>query len=252
MRSDVPAVKIENLSYKIGGFKIIDDVSFTVEPGEFVTIIGPNGAGKTSLFNLLSGLYRPTGGHIEVLGKDVSGAPPFRRAQLGVGRTFQTTSVFVGLSVLENVRLGVQARAGGSLRPWRLASADRATLRRAGEALARVGIAADSGIAGQLAHSDKRKLELGILLGGESQILLLDEPTAGVSVEEVPAMMEVIRSVHREQGKTVLMVEHRMDLVLGLSDRIAVMHQGRLLTIDTPERVIANPTVQEAYLGKAE
>lgn len=247
----VPAVRVERLSYRVGGFTIVDDVSFSVEPGEFVTIIGPNGAGKTTLFNLISGLYRPTGGRIEVLGQEVSAAPPFRRARLGLGRTFQTTSVFVGLSVLENVRLGVQARAGGSLKVWRPAAADRSVLERARGALATVGLSGEKSTAGQLPHSDKRKLELGILLGGGAEVLLLDEPTAGVSVEEVPGMMEVIRTVHREQGKTVLMVEHRMDLVLGLSDRVAVMHQGRLLTIDTPERVMADPVVQQAYLGRA-
>lgn len=251
MNNGAPAVKVEKLSYRVGGFAIVEDVSFVVEQGEFITIIGPNGAGKTSLFNLLSGLYRPTSGRIEMFGEEVASAAPFRRAQRGLGRTFQTTSVFVGLSPLENVRLSVQASDGGSLHVWRRASADRRSLDRAREAMTKVGIAGKGGIAGALPHSDRRKLELGILLGGEARVLLLDEPTAGVSVEEVPDMMKVIRSVHREQGKTVLMVEHRMDLVIGLSDRIAVMHQGRLLTIDTPERVMANPVVQEAYLGKA-
>jgi branched-chain amino acid transport system ATP-binding protein len=152
--------------------------------------------------------------------------------------------------VLENVRLGVQARQGGSLRPWRRAAADTGTVERSTVALTQVGLADVAPLpAALLPHGTKRRLELAILLGGGFEVLLLDEPTSGLSVEHVPGMVDVIRSLHREQGKTILMVEHRMDAVIGLSDRIAVMHQGRLLRIDTPEKVMADPVVQEAYLG---
>ena len=249
MTSAVPALGVSDLGFAVGGAVIVDGVTFEVARGELVTIIGPNGAGKTSLFNLISGLYRPTAGRIELLGREVTGEPRFRRARLGLGRTFQTSSVFPALSVLENVRLGVQARAGGSLQPWRLAGRDGEAVDSAREALEAVGLARLAGLqAGLLAHGDKRKLEVAILLGGRFEVLLLDEPTAGVAVEDVPELMRLIASL-REAGKTVLMVEHRMDLVIGLSDRIAVMHQGRLLTIEEPAKVIEDPAVQEAYLG---
>jgi branched-chain amino acid transport system ATP-binding protein len=247
-----PAVQVEDLSLQIGGAVIVDGVSFSVKPGELVTIIGPNGAGKTSLFNLLSGLHRPTRGRIEILGRDVTAEPPFRRAQRGLGRTFQTSSLFDQLSVVENVRLGCRARDGGSLLPWRRADADKDTVARSLRALEAVDLAPFAAMpAGSLPHGTKRRLELAILLAGRFDVLLLDEPTSGLSAEHVPDMIEVIRRLHRDESRTLLMVEHRMDLIVGISDRIAVMHRGRLLTIDTPERVMANPVVQEAYLGTA-
>jgi branched-chain amino acid transport system ATP-binding protein len=250
VKSAVPVLKVQNLGYQVGGFTIVDGVSFSLEPGEFLSVIGPNGAGKTTLLNLISGIARPTSGSIELLGRDVTSEPPFRRAQSGLGRTFQTSTVFNALSVLENVRLGVQAHAGGSLKPWRRAAADTATVERSVEALALVGLADVAPLpAALLPHGTKRRLELAILLGGRFEVLLLDEPTSGLSVEHVAGMVEVIRSLHREQGKAILMVEHRMDAVIGLSDRIAVMHQGHLLRIDTPSKVMADPVVQEAYLG---
>lgn len=243
-------LRVEDLGLTIGGAVIVDGVSFSVEKGEFVSIIGPNGAGKTSLFNLLGGIHRATAGRVELLGADITTDPPFKRARAGLGRTFQTSTVFSALPVLENVRLGVQAREGGSLKPWRRAAFDRDTVERSLEALGIVGLTDSAHLpAGLLTHGTKRRLELAILLGGGFEVLLLDEPTSGLSVEHVPEMVDVIRRLHREQGKTVLMVEHRMDLVTGLSDRIAVMHQGRLLTIDEPASVMRNPVVQEAYLG---
>jgi len=239
-----------DLGFRVGGAVIVDGVNLAIQKGEFLTIIGPNGAGKTTLFNLLSGIHRPTRGRISLLGADVTSLPPHRRAQSGLGRTFQTSSIFNQLPVLENVRLGVQARAGGSLKPWRRAAADREVLEASLTALHAVGLADLAATpAGLLPHGTKRRLELAILLGGGFEVLLLDEPTSGLSVEHVPEMVEVIRRLHREQGLTILMVEHRMDLVIGLSDRVAVMHQGRLLTVGTPAAVMADPVVQAAYLG---
>ncbi len=243
-------MRVEELGFRVGGAVIVDGVSFSVAPGEFLSIIGPNGAGKTSLFNLLSGVHRATHGSIELRGRDITREPPHRRARAGLGRTFQTSTVFNELSAVENVRLGVQARRGGSLMPWRRAEADSEALRLARRALAAVGLEESSDLpVKQLPHGAKRRLELAILLGGGFEVLLLDEPTSGLSVEHVPAMVEVIRRLHRDEGKTVLMVEHRMDLVMGLSDRVAVMHQGRLLKLDRPAAVIADRQVQEAYLG---
>jgi len=238
------------LGLRIRGVTIVDDVSLTVNEGEFLVIIGPNGAGKTTLFNLLSGVTRPSAGTITFRGTDVTHAPPYARARLGLGRTFQTSTIFAELSVLENARLAAQAYLGGSDRVWVLADAQRAPLERARGALAAVGLAAREHVkAASLSHGEKRKLDLAILLCGDPAVVLLDEPTAGIAVEDVPEMMALIRSIHRDQNKTVLMVEHRMDLVMGLADRMAVMHHGALLAIDTPDRIVANETVQSAYLG---
>ena len=241
----------DHLGLDIGGATIVTDVSLEVGEGEFLGIIGPNGAGKTSLFNLLSGTYRPTAGRVELDGRDVTAEPPYRRSQAGMGRTFQISSVFPALPVLENVRLAAEAALGGTMRIWRRAARVREAVERAGASLERVGLAARAKRpAGALSHGDKRKLELAMLLAASPRVILLDEPMAGVSVEDVPELVELIRAVHEEEGKTVLMVEHHMEVVTGLAQRLAVMHHGRLLAFDTPAAVMANPTVQQAYLGE--
>jgi branched-chain amino acid transport system ATP-binding protein len=241
---------VAGLTCAIGGAVIVSDVSFDVAPGEFVAVIGPNGAGKTSLFNLLSGLLPATAGTVVLDGTDITAASPAARARRGLGRTFQASSVFAGLGVRENVRLAAQARLGGSLRPWqRVRPSDRA-FAVAERALTRVGLARrGDALAGALSHGDKRKLELAILLATDPAVVLLDEPMAGVSIEDVAGLTEVIADVHREEGRTVLMVEHHMDVLLGLADRVAVMHHGSLLALDTPAKVTSDPAVQEAYLG---
>ncbi len=238
------------LGLRIRGAVIVDDVSLDVAEGEFLVIIGPNGAGKTTLFNLLSGVAKPTSGRVTLRGSDVTNAPPYARARLGLGRTFQTSTIFAELTTLENARLAAQAHLGGSSRLWVLADEQRDALARAHDALGAVGLDARASVkAASLSHGEKRKLDLALLLCGDPHVVLLDEPTAGIAVEDVPEMMDVIRGIHRDHGKTVLMVEHRMDLVMDLADRMAVMHHGSLLAIDTPERIIANETVQSAYLG---
>jgi branched-chain amino acid transport system ATP-binding protein len=243
-------LRTAGLGLRIGGVRIVEDVSLEVNAGEFLAIIGPNGAGKTTLFNLLSGVANPTSGSITFAGRDITHAPPYERARLGMGRTFQTSTVFGGMTTLENARLAAQAHLGGSSAIWRLADRERAPLERARAALASVGLEQRAHVhAASLSHGEKRKLDLAILLCGESELVLLDEPTAGMAVEDVPEMVALIRAIQRERNKTVLMVEHRMDLILGIADRMAVMHHGSLLAIDTPERIVANETVQSAYLG---
>ena len=245
-----PVMSTEGLGLRIRGAVIVDDVSLEVIQGEFLVIIGPNGAGKTTLFNLLSGVTRPTSGRVVFRGTDITTAPPYVRARLGLGRTFQTSTIFAELTTLENARLAAQAYLGGSDRLWTLADEQREPLERAHAVLTSVGLEARAATkAASLSHGEKRKLDLAILLCGDPQVVLLDEPTAGIAVEDVPEMMTLIRSIHRDRGKTVLMVEHRMDLVMGLADRMAVMHHGSLLAVDTPERIIANEVVQSAYLG---
>jgi len=249
---DPPILATRNLGLNIGGATIVADVSLEVADGELLSIIGPNGAGKTSLFNLLSGIYRPTAGRIEVAGQDVTGEPIFRRTRAGLGRTFQVSSVFPALSVFENARLAAASAVGGTLRIWRRASGVRAAMERARSALVRVGLEAKApAMAGSLSHGDKRRLELGMLLAADPPVVMLDEPMAGVSAENVPELVELIRSVHEQELKTVLMVEHHMEVVTGLAQRIAVMHHGALLACDTPAAIMANPTVQSAYLGEA-
>ncbi|MEU6074494.1 ABC transporter ATP-binding protein [Micromonospora sp. NPDC047074] len=240
------------LTWRIGEVAIVDSVYLDLAPGEFLGVIGPNGAGKTSLFNLITGIRRATEGRITLDGEDIGSLPPHRRARLGLGRTFQASSVFGSLTVRENVRLAVQAHRGGSMKLWRRAAADREVAAAADAALDRVGLAhRGTALAGTLAHGEKRKLEIALLLAGEPRVMLLDEPMAGVSAEDVPELVSVIRSLTGDSGRSVLMVEHHMDVILELADRIAVMHHGALLACDTPETVMANPTVQEAYLGES-
>ena len=249
--TDQPVLAVEHLELQIGGARIIDDVTLSVSSGEMLGVIGPNGAGKTTLFNLMSGIMTPTGGRVLVRGDDVTRLSVQRRARAGLGRTFQTSSLFSGLSALENVRLSVQVSMGHELsvlaRPHRGDAATSA----AHERLEEVGLAHHAHtIAGVLSHGDKRKLEIAMLLATEPSVILLDEPMAGVASGDVPELVEVIRGVHRS-GRTVLMVEHHMDVVLGLVDTVAVMHHGQVLAWDTPEAVMADPTVQSAYLGES-
>ncbi|SEO68818.1 ABC transporter ATP-binding protein [Actinacidiphila rubida] len=244
-----PVLRLDGVGWSVGGATIVDDVSFAVREGEFLAFIGPNGAGKTSLFNLISGLVPAVRGSIALDGADVTADGVAARARRGLGRTFQTSSLWPAMSVAEHVRLAAQAAGGGSYRLWRRAAAYAGQVTGV---LERTGLAHRAGAAaGSLSHGEKRKLELAVLLVGEPRLMLLDEPMAGVSAEEVPALTALIRSLHRDEGRTVLMVEHHMDVLLGLADRLAVMHHGTLLALDTPQAVMADATVQSAYLGEA-
>jgi branched-chain amino acid transport system ATP-binding protein len=246
-----PILATRNLGLDIGGATIVAGVELEVLDGELLAVIGPNGAGKTTLFNLVSGLRAPTTGSIELDGVDVTKEPPYKRAKAGIGRTFQVSNVFPLLSVHENVRLSAEAAMGGTMRIWRRAAGVRDAVARATWAIGRVGLAdREWWTAGLLSHGDKRKLELGMLLAADKRVLLLDEPMAGVSMEDVPELVGLIRSVHADEGKTVLMVEHHMEVVIGLAQRIAVMHGGELLAVDTPDAIMANETVRQAYLGE--
>jgi len=245
-------LETRDLILRFGGATIVDTVSFGVPEGEFVSVIGPNGAGKTSLFNLFSGLYAPTSGAIFFRGEEITGLPPFARVRRGLGRSFQQTTIFPGLPVLENTRLAVQAGRPGNFALWRGVFKDRAVLERAAWALEVVGLhGRERTMAGALSHGDKRKLELALLLCTEPEVLLLDEPTSGVSAEDVPAMLDVIRHIRDVERKTILMVEHKMEAVHDLSDRVAVLANGALVAYDTPDAVMADPFVRSAYLGVA-
>jgi branched-chain amino acid transport system ATP-binding protein len=249
--SQPAALTVDEVTWRVGAVPIVDRVSLQVAPDEFVALIGPNGAGKTSLFNLVSGVRRATSGRVLLGEVEVTRLPVHRRARLGLGRTFQSSAVFGSLSVEENVRLAVQSHRGGSARIWHT-PADRQVAATAAEILAQVRLEDRARVlAGSLAHGERRKLEIALSLAGSPRVLLLDEPMAGLSAEDVPALVELIRGLTAGTGRSVLMVEHHMDVVLDLAHRVAVLHHGALLACDTPAAVMADPLVQEAYLGEA-
>lgn len=243
------ALAVIGLSWGVGGLVIVDGIDLEIAAGEFVSVIGPNGAGKTSLINLISGVYAPRSGRIDLLGEDVTSLRPAARTRRGLGRTFQTSSLFPGLTVGENVRLSAQADLGRSLDLFRRPAPNDDAHGRAASALDQVGLSdRRDDLVADLSHGDKRKLELAVVLAAEPEVLLLDEPTAGVSVEETRPLVDLIQEVHRS-GKAILMVEHRMEFVVDVSERIAVMHEGQLLTVGTPDEVMGDERVRSAYLG---
>ena len=248
-----PVISGEAIGWKIGGAQILDDVSLDVGAGELLGIIGPNGAGKSSLVNILSGVTRPTTGSVRLGGDDVTKRSATRRARLGLSRSFQTSALFDGLTAGENVHLAsrravpprsrrsgwhVRDGTGPQARTWTPSSSGsgmpgRATTR-----------------ARDLSHGDRRKLELAMALASDPKVLLLDEPMAGVSAEDVDGLTEIIGEV-RDSGVAVAMVEHHMHVVLGLADRVAVLHHGQLLASGPPQEVTTDERVQQAYLGEA-
>ena len=248
----ISALNVKDLSLNIGGAKILDGITLSVYQNEILGIIGPNGAGKTSFFNLLSGIRKPSRGQIFIGDRDVTDLPPHERAKAGIARTFQTSSVFSNLTCLENVRIAAQAAHGKSMNLTKNAYKFTAVVANAHESLAQVGLTSFAmQRAGSLSHGDKRRLEIAIVLASKSEIVLLDEPMAGMSVEHVPELVEIIRSLATVHKKSVLIVEHHMEVVLGLADRIAVLNYGELLVCDTPTNVINNAIVQSAYIGEA-
>ncbi|MFN7035730.1 MAG: ABC transporter ATP-binding protein [Bellilinea sp.] len=244
-------LEAKNLRKEFGGLVAVDDVDIQIRERTLHSIIGPNGAGKTTLFNLLSGMMRPTRGHVFYRGRDITNLPPHRIAHLGIGRSFQITNIFPHLTVLENIRLAAQALGKDNFRLFRPAGSFRQYEEKAYAVVKRVGLQGrEFDLALNLPHGDKRKLELGIMLAGEPQLLLLDEPTAGMSSEQVPALLEIIHSIMADGDKTIVLVEHRMDMVMSISDRITVMHQGQILAEGAPQEIARNQTVQSAYLGE--
>ncbi len=240
-----------DLRKEFGALVAVADVSINIERNTMHSIIGPNGAGKTTFFNLLTGKYKPTSGRVIYKGEDITALPFHRRAHIGMGRSFQITNIFPNLTVLENARLAAQATSKQAFNFWGTATSYPDLIDRAMEVITLVGLKSDAlRPAAVLPHGDKRKLELAILLAPDPEVLLLDEPTAGMASEQVPELMAIIQDVRQQQNKTVVMVEHNMSVVMGVSDKITVMDQGRLLAEGTPEEVAANPTVQAVYLGR--
>lgn len=248
--SDV-ILETRNLRREFGALVAVDDMSVSIETGSLHSIIGPNGAGKTTFFNLVSGTLRPTSGHVFLRGDDITNLPMHRTIHRGIGRSFQITNLFPTLTVLENVRLAAQAMGSDSLRFFRSHSKFERYLDRARDVLETVGLA-DKALqfAGTLPHGDQRKLELGMILAPDPEVLMLDEPTAGMASEQVPELMTLIQSIQESGDKTVVLVEHNMNVVMSVSDRITVMHQGALLAEGSPAEISADERVQTAYLGE--
>lgn len=244
-------LETHHLRKEFGGLVAVSDVSVSVKRGTLHAIIGSNGAGKTTFFNMISGNLPPTRGSILFNKQDITHIPLHRRAHLGIGRSFQITNVFANLTVLENVRLSAQALGSDNFKVFRPFHHFQAYTARAVEALTQVGLRGkEAMLANQLPHGDKRKLELAILLAADPQLLLLDEPTAGMASEQVPELMRTIQSIKNTTGKTIMLVEHNMNVVMAFSDFITVMHLGEVLAEGTPREIAENETVQKAYLGE--
>jgi len=244
-------LETRNLRREFDGLVAVADVSMKVQKGQLHAIIGPNGAGKTTLFNLISGHIPPTAGRVLLRGQDITGLPAHRIAHMGLGRSFQITNLFPNLTVLENVRLAAQAKGRHNLRFWAHHRHFQQYLERALEVIGEVGLTGREHVPARvLPHGDQRKLEIAILLASDPEVLLLDEPTAGMASEEVPLLVETIRRIREEGERTLLLVEHKMDVVMSIADRITVMHQGRILAEGSPAEIAADERVQRAYLGE--
>jgi len=245
-------LETKNLTIRFGGHVAVNAVSCAFQPGTLTAIVGPNGAGKTTYFNLISGQLPASSGEVWLDGENITRLAAPERTRRGLGRAFQLTQLFAHLSVLENVRLAVQARRGLGLRMLSVWLSHRELIDEARAILDRVrlGARADD-LAASLPHGDQRKLEVAMLIALDPKVYLFDEPTAGMSVDEVPVVLDLIRALKAEKRHTLLLVEHKMDVVRELADRIIVLHQGQLVADGDPATVIASPIVQEAYLGVA-
>jgi branched-chain amino acid transport system ATP-binding protein len=247
-----PVLQTHDLTIRFGGHVAVDHVSCAFRPGTLTAIVGPNGAGKTTYFNLISGQLKATAGRVSLFGEDITSLGPALRTRRGIGRAFQLTNLFPRLTVLENVRLAVQARAGAGKNLFSMWRSHVELIEQAEHYLERVALSERRGaIAAALSHGDQRKLEVAVLLALEPAVFMLDEPTAGMSVDEVPVVLELIHHIKQQEEKTILLVEHKMDVVRSLADRIIVLHQGELVADGAPQEVMASPIVQEAYLGRS-
>jgi branched-chain amino acid transport system ATP-binding protein len=246
----------KDLTIRFGGHVAVNGVTCAFQPGTLTAIVGPNGAGKTTYFNLISGQLKATAGSVMLDGRDLSGMTASQRTRAGLGRAFQLTNLFPRLSVLENVRLAVQATRAGQhrrgLNLWSVWSDHKALTQRADEILTAVAMKdKEHELVANLPHGDQRKLEVALLMALEPSVYMFDEPTAGMNHAEAPVILNLIRKLKEDRSKTILLVEHKMDVVRELADRIIVLHNGTLVADGEPAEVIASPVVQEAYLGVA-
>ncbi|HEU0231451.1 MAG TPA: ABC transporter ATP-binding protein [Burkholderiaceae bacterium] len=244
-------LEVHNVSQHFGELVAVKDVSLAVEPGELHAIIGPNGAGKTTFFNMISGFYRPTKGHIVFDGADVTAVPPQNRVAMGMARTFQITEVFRELTVRENLRIPVEVTQGLRLKVFRTRQQTRETNERVDELLEAGGLTAKADrYVGELSHGDQRSTEIMMALALKPKLLLLDEPAAGMGNQETYDTALLIRRLHRKQKLTIILVEHDMRVIFNLADRITVLTEGEVLEQGTPDEIAASEKVQVAYLGE--
>ncbi len=240
---------IRKLQKSFGGVTATDNVTLSIEKGELHAVIGPNGAGKTTLIAQLSGDLAPDRGSIVFNGRDITQLPTHRRSHYGMARSFQITSVFMELSVIDNVSLAVQAHDGHSFRFWEFASSQRRLREPAMAVLEKVGLADRAGtVASAMSHGERRQLEIAMALATKPSFMLLDEPMAGMGVEESAAMVEILKGLKGD--KTILLVEHDMDAVFALADRISVLVYGRIIATGKPDEIRKDKAVRDAYLGE--
>jgi branched-chain amino acid transport system ATP-binding protein len=249
-------LETKDLTIRFGGHVAVNAVSCNFLPGTLTAIVGPNGAGKTTYFNLISGQLQASQGRVYLNGVNLSSLSPSARTQAGLGRAFQLTNLFPNLSVLENVRLAVQASQDGKhlrgLNLWSIWSDHAGLTQRAQEILQSVAMGdKQNATVTSLPHGDQRKLEVALLMALDPAVYMFDEPTAGMSADEAPVILNLIRLLKNDPTKIILLVEHKMDVVRELADRIIVLHNGTLVADGDPAEVIASPVVQEAYLGVA-
>ncbi|SPF79862.1 ABC transporter ATP-binding protein [Pseudoprimorskyibacter insulae] len=247
-----PSLVTQDLTIRFGGHVAVNAVSCEFRPGELTVIVGPNGAGKTTYFNLISGQLPASAGKVLKDGVDLTSMAPSARAHHGIGRAFQLTNLFPQLTVLENIRLAVQAKSGDGRRLFRPAARMTELTAKAERYLEATRLQDVSHVAAAtLPHGDQRKLEVALLMAMEPDIYMFDEPTAGMSLDHAPDVLDLIAEIKHDQSKTVLLVEHKMDVVRALADRIIVLHNGELLADGPPDEVMSSQIVRDVYLGKS-
>ncbi|MGN0932106.1 ABC transporter ATP-binding protein [Falsigemmobacter intermedius] len=246
-----PSLETRDLTVRFGGHVAVNAVSCAFHPGQLTAIVGPNGAGKTTWFNLISGQIRATSGQVRLEGRDISSLSPSARAHAGLGRAFQLTNLFPALSVFENIRLTVQSRRKAGLSLFRMADSRKDLILETEEILTRTRLTAQARAEVRtLPHGDQRKVEVALLLALRPKIFMFDEPTAGMSMDEAPVILSLIADIRKDPAATVLLVEHKMDVIRALADRIVVLHNGTLVADGPPGRVMASDVVREAYMGR--
>jgi branched-chain amino acid transport system ATP-binding protein len=244
-----PILRLRGIGRRFGGLHAVRDVDLDVAPGERRAILGPNGAGKTTLFNVISGDFAPTSGTIEFLGEDITELPPPVRAKLGMGRTYQKSRLFLGLSVEDNLYLAVLGVRGGHLRPVVLPGRDGPLRVRAGELATMVGLSGrEQTLVGSLSHGEQRQLEVGMARAANPTLMMLDEPASGLSRGERVALTDLLLKL--DPSITLILIEHDMDVALRVAERVTMMHEGRVIVEGTPDEIRANQTVHDLYLGR--
>lgn len=247
-----PILELENITKRFGMVYAIDELSMRIAPGELRAIIGPNGAGKTTLFHVISGVYSPTEGAVRMYDEDVTSLPVERRSQMGLTRSYQNNELFFEETVFENVRIAVQTATVGDFDLSLFADANKLYRSEAEEIIERLGLGDEKEtLAKNLSHGDQRRLGIAIALATDPEILLLDEPTSGMGAEETKATASLIEGVHAEMDITIVIIEHDMSVVMGISDKISVLTDGRHIATGEPEDIKANEEVRRAYLGGA-